>query len=127
MEYYPDYLDKEEEEVGLVRLSRVTYQLADGQPDAMGWKVTDVEGVEVGTVSDMLADLGTGQIVFVAVKSHQTGKTALVPVEGVFLDLANDMLMVPARESDIRNSPDFTEDIVDVMPFVEYWLKVAIA
>jgi len=125
MSYYPDFRDEEEEQIGLVRLSRVTYQLADGQPDAMGWQVADVEGVIFGTVADMLADAGTGQIVFVAVRTEETGKVALVPVEGMYLDTAHNLIIVPARESDVVNSPEFTDEVVDVMPFVEYWLSLA--
>lgn len=125
MEYYPSFHDEEEEQVGLVRLSHVTYQLADGQPDAMGWQVADVEGVIIGRVADMLADAATGQIVFVAVKTEETGKTALVPVEGMYLDMAHDLLVVPAREDDVRNCPDFTEDVIDVMPYVDYWIRLA--
>lgn len=125
MEYYPDFMDEQEEQIGLVRLSCVTYQLADGQPDAMGWQVADIEGVIFGTVSDMLADAGTGQIVFVAVKDEDSHKIALVPVEGMYLDIAHDLVVVPARETDVRNSPEFTDKVVDVMPFVDYWLSLA--
>jgi hypothetical protein len=125
MAYYPDFRDEEEEQIGLVRLSRVTYQLADGQPDAMGWQVADVEGVIFGTVSDMLADAGTGQIVFVAVRTEESGKLALVPVEGMYLDIAHDLLIVPARENDVVNSPEFTDEVVDVMPYVDYWVSLA--
>ncbi len=125
MAYYPDFRDEEEEQIGLVRLSRVTYQLADGQPDAMGWQVADVEGVIFGTVSDMLADAGTGQIVFVAVMTEDSGRIALVPVEGMYLDMAHDLLIVPARASDVVNSPEFTDEVVDVMPFVDYWVSLA--
>lgn len=125
MDYYPDFQDEEEEQIGLVRLSRVTYQLADGQPDAMGWQVADVEGVIFGTVADMLADAGTGQIVFVAVRAEETSRTALVPVEGMYLDISHDLLIVPARESDVRNSPDFNDEVIDVMPFVDYWVSLA--
>lgn len=124
MTYYPDFMD-EEEQIGLVRLSRVTYQLADGQPDAMGWQVADVEGVIFGTVEDMLADAGTGQIVFVAVKAEETDKIALVPVEGMYLDISHDLLIVPARETDVRNSPAFTDEVIDVMPYVDYWVSLA--
>ena len=67
MQYYPDFAEDEDEQIGLVRLSCVTYQLAEGQPDAMGWQVADMEGVIFGIVSDMLADAGSGQIVFVAI------------------------------------------------------------
>lgn len=125
MDYYPDFRDEEEEQIGLVRLSRVTYQLADGQPDAMGWQVADIEGVIFGTVSDMLADAGTGQIVFVAVRTEEAGKLALVPVEGMYLDIAHDLLIVPARESEVVNSPEFTDEVVDVMPYVDYWVGLA--
>lgn len=125
MGYYPDFHDEEEEQIGLVRLSRVTYQLADGQPDAMGWQVADIEGVIFGTVSDMLADAGTGQIVFVAVRTEESGRIALVPVEGMYLDIAHDLLIVPARENEVVNSPEFTEDVVDVMPYVDYWVSLA--
>ena len=125
MDYYPDFREEEEEQIGLVRLSRVTYQLADGQPDAMGWQVADIEGVIFGTVSDMLADAGTGQIVFVAVRTEESGKLALVPVEGMYLDIAHDLLIVPAREGDVVNSPEFTDEVVDVMPFVDYWVGLA--
>jgi len=125
MEYYPDFRDEDEDQIGLVRLSRVTYQLADGQPDAMGWQVADIEGVIFGNVSDMLADAGTGQIVFVAVRAEDSGKIALVPVEGMYLDIAHDLLIVPARESDVVNSPEFTDEVVDVMPFVDYWVGLA--
>lgn len=125
MEYYPNFPDEEDEQVGLVRLSRVTYQLADGQPDAMGWQVADIEGVIIGKVADMLADAATGQIVFVAINTEDTGRTALVPVEGMYLDMAHNLLIVPAREDDVRNSPDFTEEVIDVMPYVEYWIRLA--
>jgi hypothetical protein len=125
MEYYPSFPDEEDEQVGLVRLSRVTYQLADGQPDAMGWQVADIEGVIIGKVADMLADAATGQIVFVAINTEDTGKTALVPVEGMYLDMAHDLLIVPAHEHEVRNCPNFTEEVVDVMPFVEYWVRLA--
>jgi hypothetical protein len=122
---YPDYFDDTEEESGCVRLSRVTYELADGQPDAMGWRAVDVEGVSFGTICDMLADANTGQILFVAITSRDTGKTSLVPVEGSYLDLVQRVLIIPARESEIRGCPDFTDDIVDLMPFVDYWMKLA--
>lgn len=125
MEYYPDF-PEEEASGGLIRLSRVRYQLAEGQPDAMGWSVADVNGIEFGHVTDMLADADTGQIVFVAVTNELSGKTALVPVEGMYLDLTSNMLIVPASESDVEGSPDFSDDVIDVMPFVEYWLKLMI-
>jgi len=125
MEYYPDFPDEEEEQGGLVRLSRVRYQLVDGQPDAMGWSVADVEGIKFGYVSDLLADANTGQIIFAAVKGSNTGRTALVPVEGMYFDISDCLLVVPAREPDVRGCPDFTDDVIDVMPFVDYWLKLA--
>lgn len=124
MDYYPDFHDEEEDEQGLVRLSRVRYQLANGQPDAMGWKVADVDGAVFGRISDLLADAASGQIVFAAVTSDDSGKTALVPVEGMYLDLAQDLVIVPAKKSDICGCPDFTDEVVDVMPFVDYWLKL---
>ncbi|MHB9035052.1 MAG: PRC-barrel domain-containing protein [Armatimonadota bacterium] len=122
MEYYPDF-PEEEEEGGLVRLSRVTYQLADGQPDAMGWRVLDADGREFGIVSDLLADVGTGQIIFAAVKSHTSGKTALIPVEGMYLDLVAGAVIVPVSELAVNECPEFTDEVVDVMPYVEYWLR----
>jgi len=125
MDYYPDFPEDEEEaEGGLVRLSRVRYQLADGQPDAMGWRASDIEDVEFGSVSDMLADAATGQIVFVAVTSGLSGKTALIPVDGMYLDLTDSKLIVPVKLSVIGGCPDFTDDVVDLMPFVDYWTKV---
>ena len=125
MDYSPDFHDDEEDEIGLVRLSRVTYRLADDQPDAMGWKVADVEGVDFGTVSDLLADATTGQIVFAAITCGDTGRTALVPVEGMYLDEIRTRLIIPVRQSDITGGPDFNDEVVDVMPFVDYWVKLA--
>jgi hypothetical protein len=124
MDYQPDFYD-EEEEGGLVRLSRVRYQLQDGQPDAMGWRVADIEGVEFGTVTDLLADAMTGQIMFAAVTSLGSGKTALIPVEGMYLDLHEEQLVIPVSQSDVHRSPDFRDDTVDVMPYVDYWLRLA--
>lgn len=125
MDYEPDFY--EEEEGGLVRLSRVRYQLTEGQPDAMGWAVADIEGVEFGKVTDLLADAMSGQIIFAAVTSYDSGQTALIPVEGIYLDMQEEMLIIPVRESDVRRSPVFTEETIDVMPFVEYWLRLATA
>ncbi len=125
-EYYPDF-PEEEEEGGLVRLSRVRYELAEGQPDAMGWRVMDSEGIEFGTVSDLLADSFTGQIIFAAVTSDDTGRTALIPVEGARLDTVRRLLLIPVRESMMRACPDFTDDVVDLMPYVEYWMTRAAA
>lgn len=126
MSYYPDFAEEDEEqEGGLVRLSRVTYQLADGQPDAMGWTTADIEGIEFGRVSDLLADAATGQIVFAAIAHDVSGKTALVPVEGMYLDMTRNMLIVPVKEMEIRSCPDFTDDVVDLMPFIQYWVARA--
>lgn len=127
MDYSPDFHDEEDDEIGLVRLSRVTYQLAEDQPDAMGWGVADAEDVEFGRVSDLLADAMSGQIVFVAVTSDGTGRTALVPVEGVYLDERRARLIIPLRQSDITGCPDFNDHVVDVMPFVDYWVRLAAA
>ena len=124
MDYSPDFHEEEDEEIGLVRLSRTTYQLADGQPDAMGWLVADIEGVDFGRVSELLADAATGQIVFVAVTTNDSGKTALVPVEGTYLDEVETRLIVPLRQSDIKGCPDFNDEVVDVMPFVDYWVRL---
>lgn len=126
MEYYPDFPEERQQESGLVRLSRVRYQLTEGQPDTMGWMAADIEGIVFGRVSDMLADTNTGQIVFVAVTHEETGKTSLVPVEGLFLDLENELMIMPATEADIMDSPKFTDDVIDVMPFVEYWVGLAL-
>ena len=123
MGYYPDSAEDDTQEGGLVRLSRVTYQLADGQPDAMGWKAGDIEGVEFGTVSDLLADAATGQIIFAAIANDFSGKTALVPVEGMYLDMTRSLLVVPVSEREIRACPDFTDEVVDLMPFVEFWVQ----
>ncbi len=127
MEYSPDFHDDEEDEIGLIRLSRVTYQLPDDQPDAMGWRVADVEGVDFGKVSDLLADATTGQIVFAAITCEGTGRTSLVPVEGMHLDEMHTRLIIPMRQSDIKGGPDFDDDVVDVMPFVDYWVKLVAA
>jgi hypothetical protein len=127
MEYYPDFAEEEEEHGGLVRLSRVRYELAEGQPDAMGWRVADVDGVEFGTVTDLLADSMTGQIIFAAITGDGTSRTALIPVEGVYLDLTRSLLIVPVSESDVMACPDFTDDVVDLMPYVEYWMHKAAA
>ncbi len=124
MEYRPEFQD-DEEESGLVRLSRVRYELAEGQPDAMGWRVADMDGIVFGTVTDLLADVMTGQIVFAAVRGDSSGKTALIPVEGLYLDVGHCLLIVPAKQCEIANCPDFTDDVVDLMPYVDYWLKLA--
>jgi len=126
MEYYPDFAEEVEEQAGsLVRLSRVKYELAEGQPDAMGWKAADVDGMEFGTVTDLLADAVTGQIVFAAITNDSTGKTALIPVEGMFLDMTKCILIVPVQQSEITGCPDFTDDVIDLMPYAEYWIKLA--
>ena|GEM_PF-893219 len=120
MDYSPDF--PEEQERGcLIRLSRIRYEMAEGQPDAMGWRVADINGIEFGTITDLLADLMTGQIICAAITTDNTGKTALIPVEGVYLDMSRKLLIVPVTESEVRDSPDFDEDVVDLMPYVEYW------
>ena len=123
MQFYPDSADDEQDEGGLVRLTRVTYQLAEGQPDAMGWKAVDAEGLVFGKVSDLLADASTGQIIFAAIENDYSGKTALIPVEGMYLDMTRNLLIVPVRESEVRGCPDFTDDVIDLMPFVDYWVR----
>ena len=126
MEYYPDFPEEEEEQAGsLVRLSRVKYELAEDQPDAMGWRTADVDGIEFGTVTDLLADAITGQIIFAAIRNDATGKTALIPVEGMFLDMTKCILIIPVQQSEIMGCPDFTEDVIDLMPYVEYWVRLA--
>ncbi len=114
----------EESEHGLVRLSCVRYEIAEGQPDAMGWRVEDVNGQECGYVSDLLADAVTGQILYVAVTDNDTEKVSLVPVEGSFLDTCHKTLVLSVPESVIANSPDFSDDVVDVSPFIDYWMEM---
>ena len=50
-----------------------------------------------------------------------------MPVEGVYLDERALALIIPLRQSDITGCPDFNDDVVDVMPFVDYWVRLAAA
>jgi len=120
MENYPE-CSTDQNEVGLVRLSRISYRLEEGQPDAMGWKVADAEGAVFGTIFDLLADGDSGQIVFVAVTTDESGRRVLIPVEGAYLDLTDETLIIPVSEDDVAHSPEFTDETEDITPFVEYW------
>jgi hypothetical protein len=103
----------------LARLSELDYEMEEGQPDIVGWKVVGENNDEIAQVSDLLVDLDTGAIMLAELSYDD--KQTLIPVEAFALDTANSRLILPVDKQELEGAPLFTEETEDVSVFFDYW------
>lgn len=108
------------EEVGqLVRLSQMEDIPEEEQPELLGWMVADADGKTFGRIADLLVDTETGEIPFASVCYGD--KCTAIPLEVMFLDEANKLLVLPVDQEELRDAPEFTADTEDIQRYVEFW------
>jgi len=106
----------------LVRLSQIEYETEPGQPDLLGWSVTDSNEDLIGTLEDMLVDIDTGEILFGSVCYND--KCIAVPLELMFMDETNKRLVLPVGKDELLEAPAFTNDTEDMQPHVSFWTRL---
>ena len=103
----------------LIRLSQIEYDVEQGQPDLIGWPVADADGEVIGRLDDMLVDIETGDIPFGSV-SFDDRRTA-VPLELMFMDEANQRLVLPVTRAELANAPEFSDETEDMQLHMVFW------
>ncbi|MGH7477509.1 MAG: PRC-barrel domain-containing protein [Longimicrobiales bacterium] len=92
-----------EEPVGLYPLSRLRrWRVAKGEPDVRGWLIRGADGVEAGTVTDLIVEPAAQQVRYLLVQRSGDGATTVLPIGYAELDrAAQEVRSGPLRADDI--------------------------
>lgn len=97
----------------LTRLSDMRgFQIANGEPDIVGWEVRTLAGVEIGRIDDLYVDPHRGEVVLIDVDLKDSDQHVNVPIRGVQLDRSRRVVVVDsgdlraARESGLGFDED---------------------
>lgn len=90
--------------VNLEELSRSDFEIADHQPDILGWEIVDNDGNEIGEVNDLIFDSQEGKVRYIVAEididqENHTGYV-LIPIGIVTLDDDEDEVIVPREHTD---------------------------
>ena len=120
------------EEPRLRRLSRVDYEVAEGDPDIRGWRVFDADGNAVGDVHDLIADLNALRVRYVDVeldapeRPREERRHVLVPIGAARLSADVDAITLSGiRSSQLASYPPYERG--DVSREYERRLRAAMA
>jgi sporulation protein YlmC with PRC-barrel domain len=89
------------------------FQVADGHHDIRGWRVTGVDGRDVGKVHDLIVDLDGMRTRYVDVRLSSTvaasegARDVLVPIGAVTLDDKDDVMLMPLSTDRISLLPAY--------------------
>ena len=81
------------------------FTIAEGEADIRGWAVQTVSGREVGTVSDLLVDTTTDEVVMLDVDLAGSDRHTLAPVRAAQLDRGRRVVVIDS--ADLRDVADF--------------------
>ena len=87
--------------INLEELSRSDFEIADHQPDILGWELVDSEGNDIGEVHDLIFDSQEGKVRYIVadintVQENHTGYV-LIPIGIVTFDEDEDEVILPAQ------------------------------
>lgn len=89
--------------VNLEELSHSDFEIADHQPDIMGWEVVDSDGNEIGEVQDLIFDPQEGKVRYIVadIETDQENHTGyvLIPIGIVTLDDDEDEVIIPGQHT----------------------------
>ena len=84
----------------LASLSESDYEIADGQPDILGWDIEDSDGVKIGEVDDVLYDPQTNKVRYIVLDTENNDLEleeghVLIPIGVAELQEDDDTVLVP--------------------------------
>lgn len=89
----------------LVELSGSDFQIAEGQPDLIGWEVKNESGTYIGVVDELLFDTNTNAVRYLVVDLKENGmnldgKKVMIPLGIAHLHTSDDEVVLPGLHLD---------------------------
>lgn len=85
----------------LEELSKSNFEIADHQPDILGWEVLSADGEELGEVEDLIFDREARKVRYLVVSLEidelEDSRLILIPIGVVGLDEDEDEVVIPAQ------------------------------
>lgn len=85
----------------LEELSKSDFEIADHQPDILGWEVLVTDGEDLGEVEDLIFDREARKVRYLVVNLEmdelEDSRLVLIPIGVVSLDEDEDEVLIPAQ------------------------------
>lgn len=92
----------------LQELSKSNFEISEEQPDIISWTIVDVNGDEIGEVTDVIFDMETKKVRYIVallnLEEDEDAKQVLIPIGIVDLDEAEDEVVMPEETVGFLNS-----------------------
>ncbi len=95
------------------------FEIADGEPDIVGWDVRAVSGDQIGQVEDLLVDSATLRVRYLELKlekdlaSSDASRYALLPIGTARFDEAKKHVLVSLESERLRALPAYERGTLD--------------
>lgn len=96
------------------------FEVAHDEPDIRGWKVVNMENVEIGKVKDLLFDIDSRKVRYLAIKLNGKplnliSRDLLIPIGLAELDKKDDFVLLPdVTAGQLATLPDYKKGKVTV-------------
>lgn len=96
------------------------FEVAHDEPDIRGWKVLNMENIEIGKVDDLLFDIDSRKVRYLAVKLNGKplnliSRDLLIPIGLAELDKRDDFVLLPeVTAGQLAALPDYKKGKVTV-------------
>jgi sporulation protein YlmC with PRC-barrel domain len=96
------------------------FEVAHDEPDIRGWKVVNMENIEIGKVNDLLFDIDSRKVRYLAIKLNGKplnliSRDLLIPIGLAELDKKDDFVLLPdITVGQLASLPDYKKGKVTV-------------
>lgn len=96
------------------------FEVAHDEPDIRGWKVVNMENIEIGKVKDLLFDIDSRKVRYLAIKLNGKplnllSRDILIPIGLAELDKKDDFVLLPdVTAGQLATLPDYKKGKVTV-------------
>jgi hypothetical protein len=84
--------------IRLVPLSKLKWDVADGEVDVRGWDVRTLSGHEIGSVKDLLVDTAAGEVVMLDIDLKGSRDHTLAPIRAAEIDRSSRVVRIDSSE-----------------------------
>jgi photosynthetic reaction center H subunit len=98
--------------IRLASLSKLKWDVADGEPDIRGWEVKTLSGHEIGKVKDLLVDTEAGEVVMLDIDLEGSRDHTLAPIRAAQVDRSSRVVRIDSSDIEAGAMPSLTRDAI---------------
>jgi sporulation protein YlmC with PRC-barrel domain len=96
--------------IRLAPMSKLKWDVADGEPDIRGWEVKTLSGHEIGEVNDLLVDTNAGEVVMLDIDIKGSRDHTLAPIRAAQIDREGRVVRIDSADVEPGAMPSLRRD-----------------